>query len=426
VAEKSTGRSIDQPSRGWWRPLLVISLVVAMFFGLTRLAATLDLATTDTDGDGLPDLVETSGWRILRGDVFMTDPRSPDTDGDEVSDGDEAGPLRLRLPWERIFTGRSDPTTWDSDGDGLDDAAELEGGFNAWARDTDGDLLEDFAELEFGSDPLSRNADGDHLDDAAELSQGTDPNIYDLTGEEAGGAFAAGAVFGGWEWGARNIGGLNDEQLGSWQYLAGSIASGFVGLGDVRDLVADLGSGNWGGALIDLSALVPVLGDGAKVADSSLTFAKRGGRAMASAMHFIAHSPALDDTAKAAVIRQIVRLDPARSRLASDAGVRGTPPPLALSALRPVSRSATQNTRKDQIVRELQAQGYTDIRVDQQQVNAAGELVGINRPDIQATSPDGIRHYYELDTTSSRRGPSHMVRTLSNDDLGEVVLIVQD
>lgn len=56
-----------------------------------------------------------------------------------------------------------------------------------------------------------------------------------------------------------------------------------------------------------------------------------------------------------------------------------------------------QNQAKDDLVRRLRDLGYTDIRVNQQQVNAARERVGINRPDVQGTTPGGERHYFEFD-----------------------------
>jgi hypothetical protein len=80
---------------------------------------------------------------------------------------------------------------------------------------------------------------------------------------------------------------------------------------------------------------------------------------------------------------------------------------------------------EDAIVDDLVDQGFTDIRVNQQQVNSAGVVVGINRPDIQATAPDGTRHYWELDTASSARGPIHAFRIQSNDDASVVCLLSQ-
>jgi len=62
-----------------------------------------------------------------------------------------------------------------------------------------------------------------------------------------------------------------------------------------------------------------------------------------------------------------------------------------------------------------------DIRVNQQQVNASGECVGINRPDLQYTQPGGTSVYIEYDTPFSGRGLPHANRTLANDPTGVVV-----
>lgn len=69
----------------------------------------------------------------------------------------------------------------------------------------------------------------------------------------------------------------------------------------------------------------------------------------------------------------------------------------------------------------MQEQGFSDIRVDQQQVDATGVRVGVNRPDLQGTSPDGVRIYIEYDRTSSTRGPGHRARILANDPNGVVI-----
>lgn len=47
----------------------------------------------DTDGDGLPDCIETGGMINNIGEVVRTDPSLADTDGDTVSDGAEMGSL---------------------------------------------------------------------------------------------------------------------------------------------------------------------------------------------------------------------------------------------------------------------------------------------------------------------------------------------
>lgn len=43
---------------------------------------------TDTDGDGLYDIVETAGIRLCNGQIIYTDPNLPDSDGDELDDVD--------------------------------------------------------------------------------------------------------------------------------------------------------------------------------------------------------------------------------------------------------------------------------------------------------------------------------------------------
>jgi RHS repeat-associated protein len=62
-----------------------------------------------------------------------------------------------------------------------------------------------------------------------------------------------------------------------------------------------------------------------------------------------------------------------------------------------------------------------DKRINQQQVDAAGDRVGRNRPDIQVTIGKE-RHYIEVDTDSSR-GPCHMYQICKNDEAGIVHLI---
>lgn len=104
------------------------------------------------------------------------------------------------------------------------------------------------------------------------------------------------------------------------------------------------------------------------------------------------------------------------SRLPQDIAVSPAPP-ILLDLERPISRSATQNAWAQERVRYLDRLGAEDIRVNQQQINAAGQRVGINRPDIQYTL-GGQRFYEEIDTTISRRGIRHANRTLANDPTG--------
>jgi len=58
--------------------------------------------------------------------------------------------------------------------------------------------------------------------------------------------------------------------------------------------------------------------------------------------------------------------------------------------------------------------GATDIRVNQQQVNAAGQRVGINRPDLQYTL-NGQRYYVEFEGVGAPRGAAHRARIIAND-----------
>ncbi|HEV2864845.1 MAG TPA: PAAR domain-containing protein [Pyrinomonadaceae bacterium] len=110
-----------------------------------------------------------------------------------------------------------------------------------------------------------------------------------------------------------------------------------------------------------------------------------------------------------------------RERLPQDVAVNPRPPkPLGLD--RPVGLSAKQNAAVRADIEAALAEGARDIRVNQQQVNAAGQRVGINRPDLQYTDANGRRVYIEYDRSTSARGLPHKERILSNDPQGEVIL----
>jgi hypothetical protein len=64
-------------------------------------------------------------------------------------------------------------------------------------------------------------------------------------------------------------------------------------------------------------------------------------------------------------------------------------------------------------IEKWQNEGYTDIRVNQQRNNAAGKRVGINRPDLQGTSPAGQREHIEWDRSTSTRRKEHESRILA-------------
>ena len=73
---------------------------------------------TDSDGDGLPDEVETKTGIFVDAWNTGTDPDNSDTDGDGLSDGDE------------VNTHGTDPLNPDTDSDGFSDGAEISGGSN--------------------------------------------------------------------------------------------------------------------------------------------------------------------------------------------------------------------------------------------------------------------------------------------------------
>ncbi len=98
-----------------------------------------------------------------------------DTDGDGLSDADEA-----------IYG--SDPLNRDYDGDGLLDGAEVnQYGTDPLNNDTDGDGLTDGAEInQYGTNPANADTDGDGLGDGDEIyAYGTNPNALDTDGDGA-------------------------------------------------------------------------------------------------------------------------------------------------------------------------------------------------------------------------------------------------
>ncbi len=120
-----------------------------------------------------------------------TDPAKTDTDGDGLSDSDEA-----------LVYG-TDPLARDSDGDGALDGVELSLGTNPRNPDTDGDGIPDGWEVRYELDPLlidaELDADADGLCNLDEYRAGTNPLLSDTDGD-----------------------GLSDgEETGRWEYVSG-------------------------------------------------------------------------------------------------------------------------------------------------------------------------------------------------------------
>ncbi|HRT04382.1 MAG TPA: hypothetical protein P5204_01660, partial [Kiritimatiellia bacterium] len=131
-----------------------------------------DPQLADPDGDGLFDYAEIA--------TYGTDPFDADTDDDGLDD------------YAEVVTFGTNPFDADTDDDGLADKWETAVGLDPLvgtgadgaSGDPDGDGLANQAEQEHGTDPLEEDTDGDGLDDGAEIStHGTDPLRADTDGD---------------------------------------------------------------------------------------------------------------------------------------------------------------------------------------------------------------------------------------------------
>jgi hypothetical protein len=152
------------------------------------------IPTLDTDGDGMPDWWESQyacvnplvgdstldadsdGLRNLQEFTHLADPCLADTDGDGLNDGAE------------VNTYLTDPSKADTDSDGMPDGYEvlhvcLTPTVNDAGADPDGDLWTNLYEYQQASDPcVAADIDSDGMPDAWEAqyaSCGLDPNIND-------------------------------------------------------------------------------------------------------------------------------------------------------------------------------------------------------------------------------------------------------
>ena len=140
----------------------------------------------DTDEDGLTDGEETA--------EIGTSPLSADTDSDGVLDGDEVAqgtdpldgvagapaeetPAVAEIPAAEPTPADAVAAPGDSDGDGLEDAIELELGTDPADLDTDDDGLTDGDEYYiYQTGTRNPDTDGDGVVDGDEVTNGTDPN----------------------------------------------------------------------------------------------------------------------------------------------------------------------------------------------------------------------------------------------------------
>jgi hypothetical protein len=280
------------------------TLIATIGFGLWRWIG------TDSDGDGLPDRVEASGWVTADGAEHRTDPDRADSDGDGLTDLDEAGAPVTTGESEDVYSGYSDPLRADTDGDDLIDGAEANLGLDPQDRDSDDDNLRDGYEVDVVStapDVADTDGDGfnDGYEDANRDSQGLDPLSADVEIDKLTyvADFAKGAL----------AGDLWREDSLAW--LSGNLASGGAssipvvgqavgGAGDLRDAIGSAIKGDWVGSGFSALGLVP-LGDAIAVPAKAAKFIERNPRLAAQAASLIAKSSVFPDAVKLKAARYI-------------------------------------------------------------------------------------------------------------------------
>jgi len=214
---------------------------VALLFGKPT-----DPRDNDTDGDGLMDGVEVSGWDIIVNSEIariVSNPLIKDTDDDGISDRLEKVSFRTNASsadsdgdtlsdFEEVYythvfkdyTYKTNATDRDTDSDMLSDSEEITLGMdgfvtNATNPDTDGDTLTDGKETLFAPrpfqafcDPTRKDTDGDGMEDGWEMTVGDEkgaPSYSVLIAEM------------GWEWDDQNMssGAWLWHYNETWEYL---------------------------------------------------------------------------------------------------------------------------------------------------------------------------------------------------------------
>lgn len=215
---------------------------------------------TDSDNDGIADYYE-ENMVMFNGVTIKLDKYNPDTDGDGVLDGEEVAELNYQYNADKtqvIVTGKliANPLSKDSDGDGLTDEEEIYlYGTSPMISDTDGDGLNDKFEIDEWYDPFEKDADGDGRLDLQEYQEGSSPFVYDKKWYEHTWDFICGFVAGDF---------ISDTD--SLPVIMGQITSSFIPFVDIRDVVGNLGHGDYVFAGLSALGLVPVAGDVSKTA----------------------------------------------------------------------------------------------------------------------------------------------------------------
>lgn len=267
--------------------------------------------TTDTDGDGIVDWVERHGVRSgNQSGYFTSDPLKADTDGDGITDSQEYGQAfaaeQLGIPVGPepiiVYQVPSNPRKADTDGDGLDDFAEFEFGSKARVVDSDSDGLSDYQELDFtNTDPLDPDTDIDGRGDGWEYDRrydGYDPlnftqemSVWDYAGD-----FSRGVLCGD----AKGAWGFCDGD--TLAYFSGNIAVGFVGIGDIRDALANVAEGEFVSAGWSAMAIVPIAGDASGIVRKGKAFLTKIGAKNSSVLRQLMNHNILSDAHKVSLL----------------------------------------------------------------------------------------------------------------------------
>jgi hypothetical protein len=248
------------------------------------------LAEADTDGDGLAD-----GAEVGRG----TNPLVPDQPPPPPLGGDTP-PI---VP---------NPTDTDTDGDGMGDIAEGEVGTDPARVDSDGDGLSDGDEaVNLGISASDADTDGDGLGDGYEVAhaedQGLDPAIPDervskwtyvsdfLLGLFAGDFAPRDSM--AWLGGYLCSGGLSLIPVVGW--ILGGIA-------DIRDTIAGLINSDWVGAGLSILGIVPYVGDAVAIPGKAAKFVFRYLHRFDAVIRWVAKYDKISDSVKTLAIKAIM------------------------------------------------------------------------------------------------------------------------
>ncbi|MCA9888992.1 MAG: hypothetical protein KC546_11500, partial [Anaerolineae bacterium] len=143
----------------------------------------------DSDYDNLTDGEEINGFLAGNGITYFSNPLEPYTDSDDLDDYDEVMGY-TNSEGNHYY---SDPSLEDTDFDQLWDDEERYNNTNPDSDDTDSDQVSDYDEVMgfysyemdtyFYSDPLQQNSDADGWDDYEEFTNGTNPEYEDTDGD---------------------------------------------------------------------------------------------------------------------------------------------------------------------------------------------------------------------------------------------------